>query len=84
MKNILIEGTSQVHLLMAREKNILIEDTSQVHLLMAGKNILIEGTSQIHLLMAGEKHSHWRYKSNTPVNGWRKKFSLKVQVKYTC
>ena len=67
MKNVLIEGTSQVHLLMAGEKNILIEDTSQVH-----------------LLMAWEKHSHWRYKSSTPVAGLWKTFSLKVQVKYTC
>ena len=33
-KNILIEDTSQVHLLMAG-KNILIEGTSQVHLLLA-------------------------------------------------
>jgi hypothetical protein len=52
--------------------------------LLACENILIEGTSLVHLLMAGEKHSHWRYKSSTPVNGWRKTFSLKVQVKYTC
>ena len=59
-------------------KNILIEGTSQVHPLLACENILIEGTSQVHLLMAGEKHSHWRYKSSTPVNGRRKTFSLKV------
>ena len=36
-KNIIIEDTSRVHLLLACEKNILIEGTSQVHIFMAGE-----------------------------------------------